>query len=153
MATNTYRRYPTHRVNAFRPSADQPMSEMNTTPLIDVLLVLLVMIIITIPLRTHNMEVDLPSGESTTTTEATQISLTISPAGQVFWDGDAVNRAQLRERLANAAQLSPEPVIRFQPDPDAGYDASVQVIALVGDAGLRKFAFIGNEQFRSFNRD
>jgi biopolymer transport protein ExbD len=153
MGVSFRRPYPTYRVNAFQASADQPMSEMNTTPLIDVMLVLLIMIIMTVPLGTHVLDVDLPGEGPVVTGEARQFSITISPAGQVFWDGEAVNRDSLAERLTYATTLSPEPVIRFQPDPQASYDASVQVIAQVRDAGLKKFAFIGNEQFRTFGRE
>jgi biopolymer transport protein ExbD len=153
MAVSFRRPYPAYRVNAYQASADQPMSEMNTTPLIDVLLVLLIMIIMTVPLGTHVLDVDLPGEAPVTPGEARQFSITISPAGQVFWDGEAVNQEGLGDRLAQAAALSPEPVIRFQPDPQTSYDASVQVIAQVRDAGLKKFAFIGNHEFRSFGRD
>lgn len=147
------RPYPAYRVNAFQASADQPMSEINTTPLIDVLLVLLIMIILTVPIGNHVLDVDLPGEPRVITSEAQQFSITISSGGQVFWDGETVDREGLAEHLAQAARLTPEPVIRFQPDPQASYDASVQVIAQVRDAGLKKFAFIGNEQFRTFGRE
>lgn len=147
------RPYPAYRVNAFQASANQPMSEINTTPLIDVMLVLLIMIIITVPLGNHVLDVDLPGESPPVTGDPQQFSITISPPGQVLWDGEAVNREGLAERLAHARTLSPEPVIRFQPDPQASYDASVQVIAQVRDAGLKKFAFIGNHEFRSFGKD
>jgi biopolymer transport protein ExbD len=147
------RPYPAYRVNAYQASANRPISEINTTPLIDVLLVLLIMIILTVPIGNHVLDVDLPGEAPVTPGEAQQFSITISPAGQVFWDGEAVNRESLAERLDYAGTLSPEPLIRFQPDPQTSYDASVQVIAQVRDAGLKKFAFIGNEQFRTFGRD
>ncbi len=153
MAVSFRRPYPAYRVNAFQASTGQPMSEMNTTPLIDVLLVLLIMIIMTVPLGTHVLDVDLPGESTGPVNEAHRFSITISPSGQVYWDGESVNREELAERLTHATTLSPEPVIRFQPDPQASYDASVQVIAQVRDAGLKKFAFIGNERFRNFGRD
>lgn len=149
------RPYPAYRVNAYQAAADNPMSEMNTTPLIDVLLVLLIMIIMSVPLAQHQLDVDLPQPTPTDTVipPAPQISVVIQPQGTVLWDGEAVTRSELQSRLASAAAMNPEPVIRFRPDPQASYDDAVQVIALIGDAGLDKFAFDGNEQFRTFGKD
>lgn len=149
------RPYPAYRVNAYQASADNPMSEMNTTPLIDVLLVLLIMVIMSVPLAQHKLDVDLPqpTPPDTVIPPAPQISVVIQPQGTVLWDGEAVTRSELQGRLAAAAAMDPAPVIRFRPDPQASYDDAVQVIALIGDAGLSKFAFDGNEQFRSFGKD
>ena len=149
------RPYPKYRVNAYQASADNPMSEMNTTPLIDVLLVLLIMIIMSVPIAQHQMDVDLPMPppiDAPPLPPSPQISVVIQPQGTVLWDGVAVNRPQLQARLAAAAAMENEPVIRFQPHAQASYDASVQVIAMIDDAGLSKFAFVGNEQHRTFGR-
>jgi biopolymer transport protein ExbD len=151
MVATAYRRYPRHRVNAYQAHADDVMSAMNTTPLIDVLLVLLVVLIMAVPISTHILPVDLPQGPGSPA-PVPQIALTISAQGQVFWNGSAVSHEQLRGNLASAARHNPQPVIRFHPDPQASYDASVQVIALAGDAGIDKFAFAGNEQFRTFSK-
>lgn len=149
------RPYPAYRVNAYQASADNPMSEMNTTPLIDVLLVLLIMVIMSVPLAQHKLDVDLPqpTPPDTVIPPAPQISVVIQPQGAVLWDGEAVTRSELQGRLAAAAEMTPAPVIRFRPDPQASYDDAVQVIALIGDAGISKFAFDGNEQFRTFGKD
>lgn len=150
----TFRRpYPAYRANGYAAiSAQQPMSEMNTTPLIDVLLVLLIMIIMTVPLATHTLEVDLPSDRGKAT-DAPQVSLTISAGGQAYWNGEAVSRAMLQQHLDAAMAQPVEPVIRFEPDPQTSYDASVQIIAQVREAGINRFAFIGNERSRTFARD
>ena len=153
MAVPLRRPYPVYRVNSFKPVTKSPMADINITPLIDVLLVLLVMIILTIPIAAHKVNVDLPRGDSPSTGPAAQFDLTISPSGAIYWDGENVSRAQLRKRFTKAGELSVEPVIRFQPDPQASYDDSVQVIALAGEARLRKFAFIGNEHHASFAKD
>lgn len=146
------RPYPAYRVNAYRVTTSSPMAEMNMTPLIDVLLVLLVMLIMAVPLSTRTLEVALPSDGGEILPEPDAISLTIDAQGQPSWNGAPVNRSQLQQHLASASALPREPLIRFQPDPQTSYDATVQVIALVGDAGLAKFAFIGNEQHRTFGR-
>lgn len=151
MAAIAYRRYPRHRVNAYQAHADDVMSAMNTTPLIDVLLVLLVVLIMAVPLSTHVLPVDLPQ-DGRAAAPVPQVSLTVDSQGQAFWNGMPATHEQLRGHFAAAAAQSPQPVIRFQPDPQASYDASVQVIALAGDAGIGKFAFARNEQFRTFGK-
>ena len=125
---------------------------INTTPLIDVMLVLLALLIMTVPLATHQTKVDLPQpgGESLANVEA--VSLTVDAAGQSYWNGEAVDAASLRQHLIAAAAQAEQPVIRFQPDPQASYDASVHVIAMTGDAGIENLAFIGNDQFGTFGR-
>ncbi len=147
------RPYPEYRVNAYAPTDTVPMSEMNTTPLIDVLLVLLIMIIMSIPIAQHELKVDLP-GETPPrpTTPAPQISLSLTANGAALWDGEAVTTQQLQARLAETAAQRPDAVIRFQPNPMTSYNDAVQVINLVDDAGIEKFAFIGNHQYAEFGR-
>ncbi len=86
------------------------------------------------------------------TVDTPQVALTVDARGQPSWNGEPVDRPALIQHLGAAAVQTPQPVIRFQPDPAASYDASVQVIAMAGDAGIENFAFIGNEQFRTFGR-
>ena len=138
------RRYATHA---------QPMSELNITPLIDVLLVLLVMIILAIPIATNSIEVDLPGDTPTVTEDSEQIALVVTEAGNVLWNGEAVDRTTLQSRLALAATAADAPVIRFEPEANASYDASVQVINLVDDAKISKFTFAGAHQYRSFDAE
>ncbi len=152
MRRSMRRPYPVHRINAYAPVTKQPFSQMNTTPLIDVLLVLLIMIIMSIPLATHSVEVDLPAPGPGAASDP-QVMLTISPGGTIGWNGETITRTQLQQRLGETALLANQPVIRFQPAAQASYDDSVQVINLVADARLEKFAFSGNEQHRTFGRD
>lgn len=130
----------------------QPMSELNITPLIDVLLVLLVMLILSIPIATNQIEVDLPAGDRPTT-DTQQIALSLTRAGAVLWNGEQVDRPELEARLALAAASPEEPVIRFEPDASTSYNDAVQVIHLVGEANIDRFAFDGNHQYREFDAE
>ena len=130
-------------------SVGEPLSELNTTPLIDVLLVLLVMMIITIPIATHSLPVDLPSGEGPVV-QSVQNEISIRPDGTPTWNGQNVSRAQLGALLSRTASMVPEPTTLFRPDPQASYNDAAQIIQLVQRAGITKFAFVGNEQHRSF---
>lgn len=146
------RPYPAYRADAYAASASKPMMEMNTTPLIDVLLVLLVMLIMAVPIATHQTQVDLPQSTITRTTDVRLVTLTVDVAGQPYWDGVAVDTPTLRQNLARVAGQAQQPVVRFEPDPRASYDAVVHVIALTGEADIENLAFIGNERFREFGR-
>ncbi|MGB3167219.1 MAG: biopolymer transporter ExbD [Alteraurantiacibacter sp.] len=139
-------------LNRSYSTAPQPMHELNITPLIDVLLVLLVMLILSIPIATNSVEVDLPTGDGEKTEKQT-IALTLTRAGTVFWDGEAIDTPELESRLAAAAASSIEPVIRFEPEANTSYNDAVQVIHLVGEANITRFAFAGHHQHRSFDAE
>ena len=127
-----------------------PMMEMNMTPLIDVLLVLLIMFIITIPIQTHAVKVDLPQGDSPPPpVEPTKNTLAINPAGAITWNGLPVNEVTLRQYLDASAAMSPEPELHFQPDPQARYEVVDKVLAVVKRSAITKLGFIGNEQYRN----
>ena len=128
----------------------EPMMEMNMTPLIDVLLVLLIMFIITIPIQTHAVKVDLPQGDSPPPpVEPTKNTLAINPAGAITWNGSPVNEVTLRQYLDASAAMSPEPELHFQPDPQARYEVVDKVLAVVKRSAITKLGFIGNEQYRN----
>ena len=129
----------------------EPMMDMNMTPLIDVLLVLLIMFIITIPIQTHAVKVDLPQNQNTPPppVEPTKNTLAITPAGVITWNGTPVDQVTLRQYLDTSAAMTPEPELHFQPDPQARYEVVDQVLAVVKRSAVTKLGFIGNEQYRN----
>ncbi|HEX7876754.1 MAG TPA: biopolymer transporter ExbD [Sphingobium sp.] len=134
-------------------SAEQPMGEMNTTPLIDVMLVLLIMFIITIPIQTHKVGVDLPqTPDKPTTAPVNPIKnrLTIDTDGVLRWNGAAVDRLMLRQYLAASLRLPVEPELQFQPDAAARYIVVDEVLADIRRAGVKNMGFVGNERYADF---
>ncbi|RYD54976.1 MAG: biopolymer transporter ExbD [Sphingomonadales bacterium] len=129
---------------------DGPMMEINTTPLIDVMLVLLIMIIMTIPIQSHAVKVDLPqnSPDSAPPVDAQKNKIYIQPDGVIQWNSVAVNEVTLRQYLDASLQLSPEPELHFQPDPNARYEVVDRVLAIVKRANVNKLGFVGNDQYR-----
>jgi len=128
------------------------MSEMNITPLIDVMLVLLIMFIIVIPIATHTLAIPLPTGPGGLPIERTN-TIRIDGGDQLYWNGTKVGRQALLNQLASTAALPDQPVVRFEPDPLASYDRSAKTIALIKDSGITRFAFVGNEKYRTFGAD
>ena len=129
-----------------------PMMEMNMTPLIDVLLVLLIMFIITIPIQTHAVTVDLPVNspnppQNPVNPEKNKIS--IDPAGVIAWNGAPVDEVTLRQYLDQSAGMTPEPELHFQPDPQARYEVVDRTLAVIKRSAITKLGFIGNEQYRN----
>ena len=129
----------------------EPMMEMNMTPLIDVLLVLLIMFIITIPIQTHAVKVDLPvsnpRNQPQVNPEKNKVSVDVS--GAVSWNGAPVDELTLRQYLDQTSAMSPEPELHFQPDPAARYEAVDRVLAVIKRSNVTKLGFIGNEQYRN----
>jgi biopolymer transport protein ExbD len=127
-----------------------PMSEINTTPLIDVMLVLLIMFILTIPLQTHAVKVDLPQGPVAGQDIRPKNDLAISAQGQVSWNGTAIDLATLRTYLALTVQMAPEPELHFRPDPQAPYGTVDKVLAVAKRSGVTKLGLVGNEGYAQF---
>jgi biopolymer transport protein ExbD len=128
----------------------EPMMEMNTTPLIDVMLVLLIMFIITIPIQTHAVKVDLPVNDPNATrppVDPQKNKIAIGADGTVTWNGAPVDAVRLRQYLDVAAAMNPEPELHFQPDPTVRYDTVDQTLAVIKRSNVTKLGFIGNEQF------
>ena len=128
----------------------EPMMEMNTTPLIDVMLVLLIMFIITIPIQTHAVKVDLPVNDPRNQKppiDPEKNKITIDAAGTVQWNGAPVNEVTLRQYLDQTAGMNPEPELHFQPDPRARYEVVDRTLAVVKRSNITKLGFIGNEQY------
>jgi biopolymer transport protein ExbD len=134
----------------------QPMMEMNTTPLIDVMLVLLIMLMITIPPVTHAVNIDLPvSDDSQPPPEIVDPiinKIIILPDGTIQWNGTPVSLQQMIQFLAQTKSMTPEPELQFQPAPSARYDIVDQALAEVKRSGITKFGFVGNEQYRVFGK-
>ncbi|RIA43600.1 outer membrane transport energization protein ExbD [Hephaestia caeni] len=128
----------------------EPMMEMNTTPLIDVMLVLLIMFIITIPVQTHAVKVDLPQNDPNAQQnpiEPDKNKISIDPAGVVAWNGAPVDDVTLRQYLDQTTTMNPEPELHFQPDRNARYAKVDAVLAIIKRSGVTKLGFIGNEQY------
>ncbi|MGU3390652.1 ExbD/TolR family protein [Sphingomonas sp. M1A8_2b] len=131
---------------------DGPMMEMNMTPLIDVLLVLLIMFIITIPIQTHAVKVDLPvnsKNQPQNPVDPQKNKISIDPAGVVAWNGAPVDEVTLRQYLDQSAGMTPEPELHFQPDPQARYEVVDRTLAVIKRSAITKLGFIGNEQYRN----
>lgn len=134
-----------------RTQADtDPMGELNTTPLIDVMLVLLIMFIITIPPRSHAVKLDLPAGERPITLNPIKNKVVVSAAGSLLFNGRPVTQAELRGLFAAAAQMPVEPELQLQPDALAPYAVVDEVLVTAKRARLTRLGFVGNEAYRSF---
>ncbi|MDB5688537.1 MAG: biopolymer transport protein ExbD/TolR [Sphingomonas bacterium] len=132
----------------------EPMIDMNMTPLIDVLLVLLIMFIITIPIQTHAVKLDLPIDDPTNQTpppvNPTKNKVVVSAAGQVLWNGTPITLVQLRQYLDLTQQMTPTPELHLQPEPQARYELVDQVLAVTKRANVEKMGFVGNEAYASW---
>ena len=131
----------------------EPMGEMNTTPLIDVMLVLLIMFIITIPIQTHAVKLDLPVDQQNTPPppiDPIKNKVVITAGGQILWNGNAVNQEQLRQYLELSQQINPIPELHLQPEPDARYELVDEVLAITKRAHVEKMGFVGNEAYMKF---
>lgn len=140
-------------IAATRPN-DQPLMELNTTPLIDVLLVLLILFVITIPAATHSLAVDLPSdrGDPPRTIDPVVNRVTLTADGVIQWNGDGVSQQQLAALLGRSARMVPEPELQFAPDAQAGYDLAAHVTGTIKASGVTRFGFVGNDRYAEFGR-
>jgi len=134
------------------PAHRQPMGEINTTPLIDVMLVLLVMIIFTIPMTTHSLQYDLPQGGGGTQPDPVRNSLVVTVGGELLWNGESVSEAQLAGSLARVRAMRPEPEVQFRPEANARYERTAQVLQIVKASQVTRFGFADNEKYRTFAR-
>lgn len=131
----------------------EPMGEMNTTPLIDVMLVLLIMFIITIPIQTHAVKIDLPVNSDQNTPppiDPIKNKVSVDPAGTVTWNGTPIDLVTLRLYLDRTKAMAPEPELHVQPDAQARYVVVDNVLAIIKRSGVTKMGFVGNEQYRAF---
>jgi biopolymer transport protein ExbD len=130
-------------------SAPAPLAEINMIPLIDVMLVLLVIFIITAPLLTHAVKLDLPKASSEPNlTRPEHIGLAIDGAGDLYWNGERIDRNGLRERLAAASRQKPQPEIHLSADRGTRYQAIAEVMADSANAGMARIGFVSEPDNR-----
>ena len=129
----------------------QPMLEMNMTPLIDVLLVLIIMFIITVPIQTNAVRIDLPQKSVTPLkSNAVRNLLTIAPDGIARWNGVAANDATLIATLRASRRMRPQPELHLKPDGQARYERVDEVLAMTKRADITRMGFVGNEAYAQF---
>jgi biopolymer transport protein ExbD len=138
-----------HRRALFAPLRHEfdPVPQMNTTPLIDVLLVLLVILIITIPVQSHKLPVELPTGPSSGKPPVTH-RLSLAANGAYAWDGAALPDAALKARLAALVSDPDQPALVIEADGETRYDRFDATMATIKRAGVAKLGFAGNERWR-----
>ena len=137
-------------MNLGSASGDQePIMDINTTPLIDVMLVLLVMLIITIPIQLHSVQLNLPTGNPPPPIVKPEIlKIDIDASGIIYFNGEVVpDRADVEARLKAAAEQAVQPELHLRPDKSAQYDIVAMVLASSQRLGLTKIGIVGSEQF------
>lgn len=132
-----------------------PMMEMNTTPLIDVMLVLLIMFIITIPVATHSVDIDLPVPNPNDTpppVDPIKNKIVLTPDNVILWNATPISDSELVSNLNASKAMAVEPELQFEPDQQASYDLSIRVLNIIKASGVTKFGFVGNEKYREFGK-
>ena len=128
----------------------EPMLDMNVTPLIDVMLVLLIMFISTIPIQTHAVKLDLPVNQQNNPPppiDPVKNKVVINAQDQILWNGAPVSMQQLRSYLDTTQQMNPIPELHLQPDATARYETVDNVLAVTKRAHVQKMGFVGNEYY------
>ncbi len=126
-----------------RRSGPAPMSDINMTPLIDVMLVLLVIFMITAPLMSSSLKLDLPRADGGTPNEAPQfISVALDPQGQLFFGEEALDAAAFASRVVEAARRNPKTEVQLRADKGVPYGRVAEVIGVVQKAGLNRIGFV-----------
>ncbi|HEY8593073.1 MAG TPA: biopolymer transporter ExbD [Sphingomicrobium sp.] len=132
-------------------NSGEPMLDINVTPLIDVMLVLLIMFIITLPIQTHAVKLDLPqaTNEPPPPVDPVKNTVGVTAQDQITWNGNPINAAQLREYLDVTQQMNPVPELHLQPDATARYETVDQVLVITKQAHVQKMGFVGNEYYQN----
>ncbi|RXZ33873.1 biopolymer transporter ExbD [Oxalobacteraceae bacterium CAVE-383] len=120
-----------------------PMAEINVTPMVDVMLVLLVIFIMAAPLFTHAIKLDLPTAQSAPSDEKPQtVTVAVDPAGRLFWNDAPITRADLNGRLATASAKQPQPDIMIRADKSTRYEVVTDLLSAAQTQGLTKIGFV-----------
>ena len=131
-----------------------PMMEMNTTPLIDVMLVLLIMFIITIPVATHSVDIDLPVAQPPDTppppVDPVKNKVVLTQDNKILWNDTQISDRTLLDNLKLSLTYPVEPELQFEPQENAAYDLSVKVLNVIKGSNVTKFGFVGNEKYAYF---
>jgi biopolymer transport protein ExbD len=123
--------------------------EINTTPLVDVMLVLLIIFIITVPVMNHSVKIDLPRASSQPDeTKPENINLSIDADGKLYWNADLIDASQLQTRIAVAATRKPQPELHLRAERTTQYERVAQVMAAAQSAGLEKIGFVTDPKAR-----
>jgi biopolymer transport protein ExbD len=136
-------------MNVGSSGSDEPMMDVNTTPLIDVMLVLLVMFIITIPPTKHATKLDMPqpNANAVETTPPTVINLVIDFDGKYYWDGEELSLEQIESRFAIESKRDPQSELHIRPDKWVKYDAVASLLAAAQRGRMEKLGVVGMEQY------
>lgn len=131
----------------------EPMMDINTTPLIDVMLVLLIMFIITIPVQTHAVKLDLPQNQQNpppNQIDPVKNEVFVDTRDQILWNGSPITLTVLRQYLDATQTMNPVPELHLRPDPQARYEVVDEVLAVTKRAKVEKMGFVGNEAYAGF---
>jgi len=134
---------------AFASVDEQPIAALNTTPLIDVMLVLLIMFIVTVPIATHSVKLRLPVGNPTEQPEPKTHRIDLAAGGRIFWDGAPLAAADLPGRLDAFIAARDDAVLELRADGGTRYEDFDRLLAVVKRSGIERLAFVGNERFAS----
>jgi biopolymer transport protein ExbD len=137
------------RPAAYAADVGAPISDLNTTPLIDVMLVLLIMFIVTIPIATHGIKLDLPSSTLPLTEEPETHKLSLDSGGRLFFDGAALPEAGLGDRLRSMKGANPLAALQLQIEGEARYEDFDRILAVVKGVGIERLGFVGNHSFEA----
>jgi biopolymer transport protein ExbD len=134
-------------MGSFSDSDDDFNPEINTTPLVDVMLVLLIIFIITIPVMNHSVNLDLPRASSQPEqTKPENVNLSIDAQGKVYWNTEPIDANELNARIAAAAQKTPQPELHLRAERTTPYEKVAQVMAAAQSGGLSKIGFVTDPQ-------
>jgi biopolymer transport protein ExbD len=126
---------------------NEPMSEMNVIPLVDVMLVLLVIFIVTAPVITHSVQLELPRATSAPSEQTVDsVTLALDAAGQLYWDNAPIDEAVLFGRLRDAVAANPELAVYLRADRDTRYEVLARVVAYARRAGVARLGFVSQPE-------